>query len=835
MTIGNLIKEQRKIPIQVDEVQDRLAGSTVFSTLDLQSGYWQMPVNPADMDKTAFSPGAGFGLYQFCRMPFGLCNAPSSFQRMMDKIFRGLSFVSTYLDDILIHSPDEEQHKVHLQEVFNRLRRAGLTLRGHKCHIGLAKVTYLGHIFSANGMKPDPCKISVITKWPTPANAEEVRRFLGLASYYRRYINQFADIAAPLHKLTHKDEVFNWTHNCQQAFQSLKTKLTEPPVLAYPQFHTNAGEFVLITDASSQGVGAVLEQDGHVIAYASRALSKAEKQYSVIQQECLAIVYATKQFRHYLLGRSFKLLTDHAPLQWLSAQKMEGMLCRWALALQEFDFKISYRAGVHNSNADALSRVPLDTCAATVVHSQNFCQTLQSEQQQDPTIAILYQALKSKKRPVTKDPILRRYCQLWSQLQIIKDVVCRQYSPEPSSGIVIVPILPPKLRPQALKETHDTPAAGHFGKSKTMSKLRQEAYWVNMGKDVDQYCNRCVKCQQSKPPMPPRAELQNVPIGRPWQMLAVDILEVPISTCNNRYLLVIQDYFTKWVEAIPLPNQSADLITSEIIKLFSVFGIPDILHSDQGRNFESALFRQTLAAFGVSKSRTTAYHPQGDGMVERFNRSLLQLLRTYVEKPHDWEKYLPLVLYAYRTAPHSSTNVSPFMLMYGRQPTSTPLSSQDTGFEPGSYQAHLQSKLAELQDLVESNIVKSAECQKKYYDNNSSVQTFKNGDLVWLSIPTARKLDPRWEGGWVVKESKSPVTMKIENNSKSQTRVVHINRLRHRKQPQSLEATVNNRDSDYYSEWIPPQVEHETVIETTTESLSRYPQRNRYPPDRLTY
>ena len=823
------VKDAYPLPLP-DEVQDRLAGCMVFTTLDLHSGYWQLPVAPHDQLKTAFCPGPGMGLYQFCRMPFGLTGAPGSFQRLMDSVSRGLPFVMTYLDDLLIYSPTPQAHEQHLRQVFQRLRDAGLTLRGTKCHIGLPQVSYLGHIFDGKGMHPDPSKVDSIHQWPPPSNVTALKQFLGLASYYRRYIKGFADIAAPLHHLTKKSASFSWTKDCDQAFSLLKSMLIQAPILAFPNFTSAAAPFLLQTDASAVGLGAVLEQGGRVIAYASRTLSSAEQQYSTIQKECLAAVFALKQFRHYLLGRSFQLLTDHAPLQWLSAQKMEGLLCRWALAMQEYSFQIVYRKGSLHANADALSRSPLHTssksAAMTSLHNLTVC--MKDAQQSDRVFLQIYQMLLSSPDKPPKDPVwkqspLRRYAQLWHQLCIVDDVICRTYCPSPASDCVTVPLVPPSLRQHSLKEAHDIPSAGHQGYLKTLSRLQQQAYWAGMASDVQQYCQQCNKCQMSKLPSPTQAPLQNVPIGNPWEMLAVDILEVPISRKNHRYLLVIMDYFTKWVDAVPLRDQTAVSVSDAIINLCSNFGIPTVIHSDQGRNFESSLFSQVLQAFGIQKSRTTAYHPQGDGMVERFNRSILQMLRCYVDQEDDWERYLPLVLYAYRTAQHSSTGLSPFQLMFGRRSQPAPF-KPPTAFDPNAYSAQLQAKLAHLQDLVQSNLAAAAQNQKLHYDKHSKMRAFQPGDPVWLSVTTRGKLHPRWEGKWSVVEVKTPINLHITNGKSS--KVVHTNRVRHRIIPQT-DSTLSTQG--HSSSWYPPQVTHH-VIDSGPES-SRYPQRNRRPPN----
>jgi hypothetical protein len=290
-------------------------------------------------------------------------------------------------------------------------------------------------------------------------------------------------------------------------------------------------------------------------------------------------------------------------------------------------------------------------------------------------------------------------------------------------------------------------------------------------------------------------------------MIAIDILEVPISRNNNRYLLVIQDYFTKWAEAISLVDQKAERITQELVKVCATMGLPEIVHSDQGRNFESTIFGQTLEEFGIVKTRTTSYHPQGDGMVERFNRTLLQLFRTYVDKQDDWEKYLPLLLFAYRTAVHKSTGVSPFRLMFGRHHTHVSDLSLSKTYDPKSYEVHLRLKLAELHDFVDTHMSQAANQQKQYYDQHSKRPSFAVGDLIWLQVPTTSKFQCKWDGDWKVKAIKSPITVEITKDKKS--RVVHVNRIRHRIQRSQQE--MLDRNSQSRADWQPPDIEHMVI------------------------
>ena len=326
-----------------------------FTKLDLNSGYWQIPVRERDREKTAFSPGPGMGLYEFNVLPFGVTGGPSAFQRIMDEVLRGIEKNNdNFIDDILVFSPDIGTHKAALRAVFDRLRKYNLTLRGRKCDVGKDKVIYLGHTFSRSGMEPEISKVDAIENWIRPRCQKEVKQFLGLASYYRRYIRDFATLAEPLNRLIGKEVEFRWENKEEEAFKKLKELLSSFSVLQCPNFEKKSQ---LYTDASGFGLGAVLVQEGRVIAYFSRTLRKPERNYSTIEQECLAIVESLKRFRHYLIGRKFEIYIDHKPLEWLQTQKAIGRLWRWDVLIQEYDFDIKYRMGRENTNADALSRM----------------------------------------------------------------------------------------------------------------------------------------------------------------------------------------------------------------------------------------------------------------------------------------------------------------------------------------------------------------------------------------------------------------------------------------------------------------------------------------------
>eukprot|EP00731_Ephydatia_muelleri_P003023 Em0001g3023a len=509
-------KDAQPLP-RIDETLDVLGSARWFSCLDLTSGYWQVEVAPEDREKTAFV--TPYGLFQFRVMPFGLTNAPATFQRLMERVLAGLHWTTCliYLDDILIFSATVQQHFTRLREIFDRLKQAGLKIKPSKCLLLQKSIKYLGHVVSEHGIKTDSDKTRCIADWPTPSCLQDLKQFLGLASYYRRFVRNFAAIVAPLVKLTEKGHVWHWSSDCDAAFLQLKERLVTSPILGYPVFNQ---PFMVDTDASGEGLGAVLSQyvSGveRVIAFASRSLSKAERKYCATRREMLALVWAIKHFRPYLYGRRFTVRTDHASLQWLqSFHEPEGQVARWLECLSEYDFEVVHRPGTKHTNADALSRMPCPQCQLSfpqvcTMQSDIWlpCWTLDElaeEQRQDSSIGQVIQ---------------------WME----NDSIPRVFPKHLSSHT------------QALKP----------------------------------------------PPAKLRAPLQLDPAVRPLQRVAMDIMgPLPETSRGNKYILVIADYFTKWSEAYPIPNMEAITVAICLVNEFICrFGVPEQLHSDQGRNFE---------------------------------------------------------------------------------------------------------------------------------------------------------------------------------------------------------------------------------------------------------
>ena len=873
---------------RVDDTLDTLSGSKWFTTLDLISGYWQVEVCDGDIDKTAFCTTEG--LFEFKVMPFGLSNSPVTFQRLMDAVLAGLQWSNclVYLDDIIIPGRTFKEHLKNLSMVFDRLREAGLKLHPKKCAFCQQQVTFLGHVISDKGIATDENKTKKVAAWPEPTSKKEVRQFLGLASYYRHFVKDFATMAKPLHQLTENMKEFKWTTECQDAFNSLRRCLTTTPVLAFPDFHK---PFTLDTDASDSGIGAVLSQTDdhggeHVVAYASRVLSKTERRYCVTRKELLAVVTYIRHFRPYLLGRHFTLRTDHGSLNWLrNFKEPEGQLARWLEQLEEYDFSIVHRPGRKHGNADALSRQPCQQCGreeftAAPVTPVGTIQLLNQEtsdiyraQLADPIISPVLQAKQKNERRHPKEtnhypPATRRLFQLWDQLQISNGLLWRIFETEDGSSSTLQLVVPSSLKEDVLNEVHAGVSGAHLGQEKTMARLKERFYWPGQWNDVSNWCRTCPNCATRKTPSPRgKAPLGTIVAGYPMQIIAVDILgPLPQSEAGNSYILVAGDYFSRWMEAYPIPNQEASTVSKVLIdQWFCRFSTPEQLHSDQGRQFESELLAEICKVLGIRKSRTTPYHPQSDGLVERFNRTLLDMLATTVKEcPLQWESHLKKVCFAYNTSIQATTGFTPFSLVFGRQaripidvmfPTNKPEATTHSEFATA-----LRKTLESAYELVRKKTGMGHARQKEYYDQKIHGKPFQIGDQVWLHSPAIRrgqskKLRHPWTGPWQVVKRLSDAVYRIRSLKDRRKRtVVHFDRLKScspemrlntnrqnppvttpapqpMPQPQELEPRIVSDDEDDQSLLSQPPLPN-TSSGPPSPTLPRYPRRERTVPDR---
>ncbi|KAI8484640.1 hypothetical protein Bbelb_375810 [Branchiostoma belcheri] len=841
------IKDAHPLP-RTDDVIDALSGAAYFTTLDMTSGYWQVDLDPADREKTAFTTGRG--LYQFKVMAFGLTNAPSTFQRLVELLLAGLDWRTclAYLDDIIVFSRTFQDHLTTLEEVFRRCRAANLKLNAKKCQFARPRVRFLGHVVSKQGIQPDPANTEKVRHWPTPTSTAEVRAFLGLASYYRKFVRNFAHIADPLVALTRKHVRFAWDDACQKAFDSLRAALVTPPVLAYPDF---TSPLTLYTDASNTAIGAVLTHPDdlgeHVISYASKTLSKQERNWSTYDRELWAIVWSVRHYRSYLAGHHFTVITDHKPLVGLSPKLIShdptGRRARWAIELSTYQFNITYRAGKSHDNADAMSRRPptvRDTTPSASINQSGLPgrdpTTTPTAEGPTPTVAAVDQRPATSAGPPPDLPpagqslspdalrlaqaadldiseVLRwkrhrrgrppfndiqhkgRYLKsLWHQypnLTVKGGILYRRW--RPASRLLHQRVAPRALVPAILREMHNGPFSGHLGPAKTLRRVYIRFYWPGMTQEVKKWCRACVPCATRATPTPTaRAPLRPIRADRPFSKVAMDITELPTSKHGHRYCLVVQDFFTKYVNAYPLKRQDAATVANVLFTDFiREHGIPTSLHSDQGRQFEAETMRSLYKALGIEKTRTTAYHPQGDGLVERFNRTLKDMLSKYVSTTgDDWDDHLPHVLLAYNTSVHASTGFTPFFLTHGRE-ANLPA---DVIFGPNpqasstvtsmAYARSLASSLRTAFKQVRQNTRQASNKQKLAYDVDVSHKPYQAGERVWLHDPTTvrQKLKPKWKGPYTVierllQDGEPGVTYRIQD-TKGRKQIVHYNRLK---------------------------------------------------------
>ncbi|KAI3672432.1 hypothetical protein L6452_38520 [Arctium lappa] len=687
-----------------------------FSKIDLRSGYHQLKVREEDIPKTAFR--TRYGYYEFVVMPFGLTNAPATFMDLMNRVCGPYldKFVIVFIDDILIYSKNKGKHEQHLRTVLELLAREQLYTKFSKCEFWLQEVQFLGHIVNAEGIKVDPAKIEAVMDWESPKSASEIQSFLGLARYYRRFIQDFSKLTAPLTTLTKKSVKFDWGTK-QEAFQTLKEKLSSAPVLSLPD---GTEDFVIYSDASKMGLGCVLMQRGKVIAYASRQLKEHEKKYPTHDMELAAVVFALKIWRHYLYGTKCMIYTDHKSLKYLFDQKELNMRQRrWMELLKDYDCEIHYHPGKANVVADALSRKersePIRVRAMWINVKVELIDQIRDVQKE----ALLEENVKKERmvgqlKTLTAGPdgIYRLRDRVWI----------------PSLG---------DLRNIVLDEAHRSKYTMHPGSDKMYKNLKEIYWWPGMKRTVASYVGNCLTCLKVKTEhQKPSRMLQQmkIPVWK-WDMITMDfVTKLPRTVKGHDAIWVIVDRLTKSAHFLPISDKYtlerlAQLYVNEIV---SRHGVPTSIVSDRDARFTSKFWSSFQREMGTRLNMSTAYHPQTDGQSERTIQTLEDMLRACViDFGGSWDNHLPLIEFAYNNSYHSSIKAAPFEALYGRK-CRTPICWADIG----------ERQLAGPE-------------QKSYADGRRRPLEFQVGNKVLLKISPWKgvvrfgkrgKLSPRYIG-----------------------------------------------------------------------------------------
>ncbi len=766
-----IIPDRYPLPT-MDELTEKLAGSTVFTKIDLLWGYLQLELAEDKRYLTSFVTHVG--VFRFKRLPFGLASGPSAFHQVIRTILKGLDGCESILDDILVHGRGTAQHDQRLRLVLERLTQHNATVRKDKCIIGASAVEFNGHRISAVGLQPLSSNVDAILRIPVPVEPKQLARFVSTAVYYLKFVQGFADICDPLRQLLKADAVWNWTPTCQHSFDQLKRCLSSPPVLA----HFDVTKPTLVTcDASAVAIAAALSQrhDGKEppVAFPSRTLSETERRYSASEREALACMWACEHWNFFLYGRRFTLITDHQALKTLLTTGGSGhrplRLHRWSDRLNQYNFALEFRPGKLNVVADCLSRsfetprptaqdppqppvasdVDDEDCAVVntifgnlaspVVTIEAVASATSADSELQSVSAFVLHGWPTSKAAVTSS--CRSYYELREELSIVSNCLLR--------GCRVV--VPSSLRKQMLELAHE----GHPGVARMKGKCRETIWWPGIDADIERYvrdCSACVISGKSVRPSPGPLQPVNLPSG-PWRKISLDIAgEFVAAPRGHRFMLVAVDYFSKWPEAVTCESVTSSVVIDFLNSLWDRFGLVEEVATDNGSQFTSSEFTSYLKSHGIRHCLSAFYSPQANAEVERFNRVMKEGLRAGLADGRSFSTAMRQTLAAYRTTPHTTTGVTPASLVLAF-PVRTPLSMLPMAVTSAPQLASSRSSSPPLPVAAPS--LQSVRSKVSFAQNRMSADhdrrhrakasIIKPGDFVRIRLPVVpHKLAPRY-------------------------------------------------------------------------------------------
>ena len=791
----------KKDAFPMPSVQDnitRLAGSTIFSGVDMNGAFNAINLAEKDREKTAFA--TPWGLYQQKKLGFGLCNGPATYCRLVSRILRDIPPMMAigFLDDAVIHSVDLKSHFKHLDATLEAYRKAGLKLGPEKCNFFSDSIEYLGHKINAEGIQPTPEHLKALKEWETPRFKTEARAFLGTANYYRDHIKDFAAMARPwtdvMGKTTTEQESTRLvvTKEMENSFQAIKEALCASPILGFPYFKgEKAGQFILDTDFAQTQIGAVLSQKQNgkevAIAYGSKKLSKSQQNWPSTKGELFAGMFFMLKYQYYLkFGPTFLWRTDNSALKYVETMTCpSGIIERWLTTIADFDFKVEHRAGTKHGNADGMSRMPTkdvlteeeaDSMVAAVSPTlsqqlkllEHTRDELRELQRADEDLELIRDSA-IRQQPPDKREVAgwshggKIYAGIWQCLTVDKDGVIRYTIPNQEIFTPKkVPCIPKQLRTDVIRAAHVT--GGHMAAEATLQRIKASVFFPQMRTHIQDYISTCTDCQAKKrKEEDQRHTLVSHEAGYPFMKIHIDFLG-PYNRSKRsgaRYILSIRDAFSKWYEGIPMANMTAlDTVRTLEKEIFCRYSIPEIIVSDMAQTFESHLYKEVGRLLGIRILDSSGYNPKANAQVERVHRDLGAMLRALLaDEPDSWEDVLPQALFALRTHVSKTTGLAPFQIIFGRDP-SQPLDlifgspqrypeDNKGGAEVTSYLQQLRTRIDRAQEFTRKNIASAVRRQRRHY--NQEKKYFLPGMKVWLFTPRvakqgdSRKLSRFWD------------------------------------------------------------------------------------------